>query len=91
MTDTKEVAKKVTGGILSLTIIASMVAGKGVIITEGFAKEFLCGADNLAKQFTGNGLDIGVGKKALESSEKAFEWRADNLIKVQEKARGLLK
>ena len=91
MVDTKDVAKKVTSGTLSLAIIASTVAKEGIMITEDFAKEFLCGADNITKQFVGNGLEIGVGKKALEYTEKAFEWSADELIKVQKKAKGHLK
>ena len=91
MVDTKKIAKKVAKGALDLTAVASIAAKNGILITEDFAKTFLCGADNLTNQLVGNGLEIGIGKKTLEYTEKAFEWGADKVIKIQKEAKGLLK
>ena len=90
MTDTKEVAKKVVGGTLAMTICATTLAKYGLNFTTGLAKVFFSGAENLANQMAG-GVKLGIGSYLLEKGEKAVNWGFDKLIAGQKAIKGHLK
>ena len=91
MADAEEIAKKVAGGTLAVTIGATMLAKYGLNFTTGLAKVFFGGAENLTNQMVGNGVKLGIGSYLLNEGEKAVNWGFDKLIAGQKALKGHLK
>ena len=87
----KDFAKKTAHFGLSASIIATKALKYGVHLSFGVTKCLLGGAKSLAKEFSGNSFETGIGDFVLKEGEKAINYGFDKLISAQQYLEGKCK
>lgn len=91
MAVSKEILKTAGRTVISGSIIATHIAKYGVSLSCEVAKTLYGGALNLANSFAPVKLNMGIGEKILNGTQKLANKGFDELVNLQEKIRSQIR
>ena len=86
----KETLKKLGRATLEVSSWPVIAAKYGLELNKP-AKSILSGANNMAKEFVGGGMNTNIGEEALDTTVKVADWTLSKVIQAQKAAKKALR